>query len=1109
MSDRDNNSDATATGLHAQSDFAPGTVLAGRFRIESILGVGGMGVVYRATDLDLDVPVALKLLRPELAHRADAFERFRQELLLARQVSSPRVVRIHDLARHEGRWLISMDHVDGESLDRRIDRDGRLAIDDALRIARQIAEGLAAAHAKDVVHRDLKPANILLDANGNAYISDFGVARSLATSGQTRTGAVIGTPDYLSPEQARGTPADARSDLYSLGLILYEMLAGQPPFAGGTVAEVLAQRMLKTPTSITAQRTDAPAWVARLIDRLLRSQPAHRFQSAAEVVSAMDRREVPRQIRMDVVRKAAIWSIAAALLLGAGTLAWIQLRHRAQTIVASLPLDRMLVLPIATSGAPPERVAALSAHLRDALRALPGYAVVDGERTMQALRQSNPDDNARVGMAALHRVAAAKRVLRTTLTEDHGRWRIHAQLDTSGQPSLAIEGPAAGDPVAALRDWTAQSSVTRALGLQGHAIELGLPRSLAALDQYGAGLLARQRNALGDALRLFTAATTASPTYASAWLAQAETALMIGERDVAADAIEQGQRAAASAPAALQLRFAAQRALIEGNPPAAVEQWRRLSAAHPDDTEAQLNLARARGTGGDFAAAVATLKALSQRDGNDPRVWFELGKFSILSGKAQPAVDDYLVRALVQFKRSRDLYGVAETVNALGIGYGRLGQTHDAAEQYRKAVELRHAIGNRRGEATSLRNLGNALVMTGKFDEAAADLERARTLHAELGDRDGLAAVENELGLLAEERGNYPDALQAFQRALKAWQDVGDPLGSAQALNDIGFAQYQLGAYNDAQVYLQQATSEYARLGDQTGRVRADQDLGLLAIARGRWEEARKRLNQSLASAEQQQMLEEAAVSHRHLAELELQQGHLQAAIAQAGKAEASFRQREDPRGQSDAGMLRVDALLAAHADTDARRALDSLHTALAQSSVEQQAIAAVQHAELAQRGGDRKQASLALRDARRLAASSGIRQLQLRINLLAARLDGTLPVGLDAATANLGHVGLRLQWLELAMRNALARHDPALATALYNEASTLLRGGDSLRGASLHALGALARATAGDAAGARAAQARADEALADLRSGMPRPLLAGFDAARAAETLATSRTAR
>ncbi|HEY4556184.1 MAG TPA: serine/threonine-protein kinase, partial [Lysobacter sp.] len=283
---------ATVTSVYAQQRLAPGTVLGARFRIENVLGLGGMGVVYRATDLALDVVVALKLLRPELAARPDAFDRFRQELLTARQVSSPRVVRIHDLAQDEGQWFITMDLIDGEALDRRIDRDGPLPPDEAVRIARQIAEGLAAAHAKGVVHRDLKPANVLIDREGDAYITDFGVARSLASGGLTQSGTVVGTPDYLSPEQARGEAVDARSDLYALGLILYEMLTGAMPFAGGTIPEILAQRMLRSPPPVTQARPATPAWVARLVDRLLRPQPAHRLQSAREVIAAIDCKNV-------------------------------------------------------------------------------------------------------------------------------------------------------------------------------------------------------------------------------------------------------------------------------------------------------------------------------------------------------------------------------------------------------------------------------------------------------------------------------------------------------------------------------------------------------------------------------------------------------------------------------------------------------------------------------------------------------------------------------------------------------------------------------------------------------------------------------------------------
>ena len=1078
-----NELDATATGLHAHDDLPPGTVLGDRYRIDGLLGVGGMGVVHRATDLTLQVPVALKLLRPELAHRGDAFERFRRELLLARQVSSPRVVRIHDLARHDGRWLISMDLVDGEALDRRLDREGPLPIDDAVRIAKQIAEGLAAAHAQGVVHRDLKPANILLGRDGDARISDFGVARSLATSGGTRTGSVVGTPDYLSPEQVRGEAVDARSDLYALGLILHEMLAGALPFPGGTFAEAMAQRMLRAPTPVTDARPDTPDWLARLVARLLRQRPAHRPQSAEAVADILSRRARPRDAR-------DAWAGARRLrhvLLAVGVLAvavggglWWQRAAQAPAAIASpdpavpVALDRLLVLPLRGEGiaSDPARDAALTARLRDALSTVPGLAVVDAERTRQALRVRDPGGQAVPDPLPLARTAAARRVLETRWIGEPGGVRLRARLLAIGQPAIVIDGPVAADPVASLRAWIAAPGTAAALGVPGRMPALVLPSS-SALAAYGDGLRARDEGRLDVATARFEAAVAAAPDDAAAWTALARVAMDTGERGKAADAIVQAQR---SAPPAMAPRLSALRATIEDDP-AAVAQWAALSRATPDDTVAALQWARAQAGAGEVDAAAAALQALAARDPDDPRVWFERGKLAILRGDARIAVDDHLVRALVAFKRGRDAYGEAETVNALGVGYGRLGQTADAAEQYRRAIALRRTLGNRRGLATSLRNLANVLSLTGDYAAADRALREAGDINAQIGDREAHAAVDNELGLLAEERGDHRAALDAFKRALRTWQDMDDRHGAADALNNIGFAHYQLGGYGDAEVYWRQAADAYDALGERTGRVRTLQNLGLLATARGRWREARRSLEESLRESERQQMLEEAAVSRRNLAELELQQGHARAAIEQAGKAEAAFRQREDLRGVSDAGLLRVEALLLGGDAPGATRALDALASDIAAASIEQQGIAEWLRARIAAMRGDQAAFADHLRRARARAEASGVRLLQLRVALLAARDRADALAALDAPTAALGHVGLRMDWLSQTLSVAIERGDAVAARAAYDEALSLSRAGDIAHAEALHRLGARARTLAGDDAGARAALARADEA--------------------------------
>ncbi|AXK71516.1 serine/threonine protein kinase [Lysobacter sp. TY2-98] len=1081
-------SDATSTGLYAQMDLAPGTVLAGRFRIESLVGVGGMGVVYRAHDEALGVPVAIKLLRPEIAQRADAFERFRQELLLARQVSSPHVVRIHDIAKHEfangeTRWLISMDLIEGEPLDHVIDR-GPLDIDAALRIARDVALGLQAAHARDVVHRDLKPANVLVAADGSASITDFGVARSIATSTRSATVGIVGTPDYLSPEQARGDPIGPRSDLYALGLILHEMLTGERAFATATAAEALAQRLVRSPPLVTSKRPDVPEWIARLVERLLRPQPAHRLPDAAAVVQAIDRREVPRD---PVRRKRWLAGIAIVALVAAGGAFWWTHRAPVDHVAPapSRPLERVLLMPLEGDAVAESERVGLDMRLRAALADAPGLAHVDTDRTLQALGQL--DSAGRPSLDAMRRAGAASRVVRLELARVANAWHVVGEQEGGGD--ARIDGPHAPSPAAALTAWLRTPQASSTLGVTT-APALQLPASnVLALE--GSAEVARRAGHYDAALAALRQSTTLDRDSAPGWLALADVAQSVGEDDVALNAVDRAQRASATS-SHLRDRIAATRALLEGDGEAAAAIWRRLATQSPSDTHAELQLARALGAAGDLDAAVTTLQQLTGRDAQDARAWFELGKFSILKGDARRAVDDYLVRALVLFKRGRNAYGEAEAVNALGVGYGRLGQTAEAEEQYRHAVELRRAVGNRRGVATSQRNLANLLSQRGAFDAAAAALDEARRINVELNDRAGLAAVDNERGLLEEERGHYAASLDAFRLALQGYERAGDPHGVAQALNDIGFAQYQLGAYDDAQTYWQRASDAYRTLGDETGTIRTRQNLGLLHAARGRWAEAQQAQLDALAQARSRQMTEEAAVAYRNLAELAIARGDTAAALRNAAEATRLFKERDDLRGTVDAELLDADARIQAGDLDAASRVLDGLRANLAEASTEQRAIAGRLDAELADARGDNRAALAAVARAQPLATASGVRALQLELDLLQARLAHRDPAALDAPTASLGNAGLRLEWTDLAMRAALARRDAATALRLCRDVAPWLRGASSRTIASLHEQAAAAERMSGDEAAARDADTAA-------RSARDR-----FAAARPASTAAT-----
>jgi serine/threonine-protein kinase len=270
-------------------ELAPGTRFGGRYEILSVLGAGGMGVVYKARDIELDDVVALKMLRPSALVDNEQLERLKSEIKLARRITHPNVLRTFDFGEHEGLPYISMEYVRGMTLRYLLKQAGRLPYSAALRIARQLCAGLAAAHEVGVLHRDIKPENLILEASGNAKLMDFGIARPTRRSepGQTAPGTFVGTPHYSSPEQLAGEEVDERSDIYSSGVMFCEMFCGRLPFTGANTMEIYLAQMQQEPIKPSEHWPEIPAPLEALILRCIARDPGARFQDANELATAL------------------------------------------------------------------------------------------------------------------------------------------------------------------------------------------------------------------------------------------------------------------------------------------------------------------------------------------------------------------------------------------------------------------------------------------------------------------------------------------------------------------------------------------------------------------------------------------------------------------------------------------------------------------------------------------------------------------------------------------------------------------------------------------------------------------------------------------------------
>jgi tetratricopeptide (TPR) repeat protein len=525
-------------------DLEKGMVLAGRYEILQLIGRGGMGAVYKARDTELDRIVALKLIRPELAKNPQILRRFKQELILARQITHKNVIRIFDLGQSDGIKFITMDFVEGWDLRQVLLEKGKLAPEQAARIMLQICRALEAAHAEGVIHRDLKPQNVMLDASGRVYVMDFGIARSAYLPGMTQTGALIGTPEYMSPEQGRGEKLTERSDLFSLGIVFYELLTGKSPYYSDTPLATLWKRMTEKVTPPAVVDPTLPQALSDIVAKALEIEPKNRFASAREMAQQLEIWLGPsagsETIFLPAPGMAAYWKWASAALAVLLMVAVVTFRFMNPKPKAVHPPVSVLVADFTNHTGDPifddtlepmfnvalEGASFINAFKRGTARKLAGQLPhpTDKLDEQPARLVAVSQGIGAVVTGELSRRGDKYSLSATALDAVSGNVIAKTEVTVGNKDELLLAIPKLAAPIRrALGDTTPESVQLQAVGGAFTAA------SLEAVHEYGVGMKEQSAGNMEAALRSFSRAAELDPNFARAYSGMAAMAGNLGQ----------------------------------------------------------------------------------------------------------------------------------------------------------------------------------------------------------------------------------------------------------------------------------------------------------------------------------------------------------------------------------------------------------------------------------------------------------------------------------------------------------------------------------------------------------------------------------------------------
>jgi serine/threonine protein kinase/Tfp pilus assembly protein PilF len=813
-----------------------------RYHIIRALGVGGMGAVYQAWDQELEVAVAVKVIRPDVTANptiAQELERrFKRELLLARQVTHKNVVRIHDIGEIEGIKYLTMPYVQGSDLATILRREGRLPLPRALAIARQVASGLVAAHDAGVVHRDLKPANIMVGAEDHALIMDFGIARS-TTAGfaMTVAGAVVGTIEYMAPEQAKGEAVDQRADVYAFGLILRDLLLGGRNAGMTTAVAELMARMQHAPPSLRTLDAHIPEALDDLVTRCLQPEPVARYQTSASLLADLERiaeggqaisipvpTPVPGKLKVRRVLTPALGVLGGLALM---TVVGLMVKDRffsaskpTPTTAAAVRVVSLAVMPFRNATGDPT-LDSLGTSLSEVLATDLGEAshlrTIPSERLHEVLRDLRIDPHASLSPRELGRIAdfaSARSILWGQYLKFGDEIRIDATLqDLQQQKTTQLKASAAnqGALLTAVAELAGIVQQTLAAGSADVLSELKSSawrpstQSFEALRLYNDGLQLSRQGSHQAALKRFEAAIQEDANFALAYSALAETYSNLGYDTQATQQSRRAVGLSESLPPQERYLIAATHYRIAKDTEKGIETYEKLLKVSPNNARIQFELARLYEQTGQLEKAQEQFAKAVELDPKHVDGLTAVGRVAIKRGDPQVSLQP-LNNALSLSVQLNNEEARANVLQAIGVAYKRLGRPSDALNQFQDSLAIKRRIGQKAGIAVSLAEIAQIQETLGKPQEALDSYQEALKLQREIGDKSRMPITLINLGaLLNENLGRPDDALTPLREALTILRDQGDRSTEALALNNIGTVYLAKGQYSDAQTYFERA----------------------------------------------------------------------------------------------------------------------------------------------------------------------------------------------------------------------------------------------------------------------------------------------------------------